>query len=394
MILCDIYSEFCCLPNFETLITILVGSVFIASCLSKDDSSFSNVIKKVREILETKIGDVFGPGSNYEIAKTETDEKVVFTGKLNDGREVSFETTQKVSVSPEFLKLNTDYRFIKRSVMLLMAMYGAFVLFYCGAYCTLNESSSLFGLLLLSLFDTIFIITYFFMVGRRNASYILFFIFAFLLTGDFLAFIVIAPESWKPIGDEWIPQAHLVANIWTLINLSVMGPIVLLKKIILPTVLLKMAKKVDFYGELTLDINLISLPGIVDKMKYIMDKTKFGDKNNFRTRWVLFFKAHKILQDENLYFNREQSSHGGVNVTPISECTNQLEEHINKSNFNALQKKILRKTIKKDPHSDTARSEFDKMITDMVKDRESVVVNNRRVKRFIKNGIIIRKERK
>lgn len=150
MIFCDIYSKFYCLPNFKVLIQFLVGSVFVAGYLSRGDASFSKAINKVQESLGLIIGDVFGPGSSYEFVKTKIDETVKFTRYLNNNRKEEFEVTRKVLVNSDCIKLNNDYRFVKKSVLFLVAMYGAFVLFYCDAYCTLNISSSLFGLLLLS----------------------------------------------------------------------------------------------------------------------------------------------------------------------------------------------------------------------------------------------------
>lgn len=220
------------------------------------------------------------------------------------------------------------------------------------------------------------------MVGRMSASQLLLIFFATVLTIVFLVFIVI-DFGWSPIPKELEASAHVVANIWTLLNLSVIGLSIVLIKWTLPSRLLRMAKNINRNDRLTLDLNLISRPGIVNKMEYIADKTKATERNSY-----LFWRAYKALQNDNLYFLCERFVDGSINVKPLAECTKQLKEHINNSNFNNLQKLILNKTIKEKPHCVI----FDKMITDIVVDREAVVVNNRWVKMFIRNGIIIKKE--
>ena len=98
----DIFIKFSYLPDFVPLIQLLVGSVFIAAFFVRPEGSFSAKLTK-------KLNEVLFPALQ---ADDEVKYELVHSEENN-------------SVSPVDQRLNSDYAIIRRSVMFIMALYGA-----------------------------------------------------------------------------------------------------------------------------------------------------------------------------------------------------------------------------------------------------------------------------
>lgn len=371
MILCIPSTTFAYLPDFVPLIQLLVGSVFVASYFSSTQSTFSDVIDKIRDILNATV-DI----NEYKVI--ETDEEKTLEMTCPNGSVCQLKKKEKIN--PNAIRLNTDYTTIKKSIMLIMAMYGAFALFYCAEFepqlCSNpTDSPSPLGLIALSLFVTLFTILSCCIFGRRQPQKYFVIIFAVLMSAIFIVFFIIIP-NFQPFPSSWEYDLHLIANVWTLINLGALWLIILLKKRFLPVILQHKA------NEFNLRLNLASIPNVIERIGRITKET-----SNYKLifRLALFLKAVRTLRRDCLYFNYDIN---GNTQNPIENYSFKLLYTIYHSHFNRFTKWLLRLLIIKHPRANTVKvAPNNSNYIDL--ERENIT--NLCIKRFINTGIIVKR---
>ncbi len=262
--------------------------------------------------------------------------------------------------------------------MLGLALYGTFNLLYWGLFNPFYTPSPL-GLLILSFIVSIFILCSYYTFGRIQPKKVYTYVVAGIMIIVFLIFIVFIPNS-RPFPNNWENNLHVIANIWTHVNLSVLGFSILIKKKRLPSLLLKKANKFNCDRSLTIDLNIASQSGIVNQLSYIADESR----NNNANKFLLFRRALKILRNDMLYFNYSES---GLSID--SECLKKINKIINDSNFRSLTKIILHAFVNKKPRANISKFTLNDILTERIK----AFKGNLDVKRFIDIGLIVRKKK-
>lgn len=370
MILCIPSFTFAYLPDFVPLIQLLVGSVFVASYFSSTQNTFSDVIEKVRDILAATV-DI----NEYKVIETEEEKTMEIT--CPNGSVCNLKKKEKIN--PDTIRLNSDFTTIKKSIMLIMAMYGAFALFYCAEFepqscCNSSYFPSPLGLIAMSFFVTLFTIYSCCIFGRRQPQKTKVFFSALLMSVLFIIFIIIFPD-FQPFPSNWESNIHIIANVWTLINLGFLWLIILIKKRLLADMLQHEANIFN------LKLNLVSTPNVVDRMVRI---TKETSNYKFLFKPVLIWEASRTLRKHCLYFNYDIN---GNTQNPLNDYTSRLLDTINDSHFNRFSKWLLRLFIIKHPRVNTVRvapnnSNYIEL--------ERKKITDHCIKRFINTGIIIR----
>ncbi len=287
---------------------MLVGSVFVASYMSQEQIKYDpdkEVSEKAKQMGVLKISDL-----DYEYTNNAT------------------------------LK---DYQVVKKSVMSVMAIYGAFVLFYCATFKT-SYMPSPFGVLLMNFLISIFLICKFFSLGVRIPKYSFSIVIGILVFLTFLICNLFHPD-WLPFPDEWNCNWHVMANIWMFVNMVICSFMFMLRRIFLPQ-LLTLQKLDHIEKKLILDLEIVSQPeGVVERMEYISAKTQGGEYS----LGLLFRRAFVMLHEDRLYFN---FSDAGV-ISISNDCISKIEVAIGNSKFCNIGKWILKKRIKKNPRAFT-----------------------------------------
>lgn len=342
MICLNICTAINYLPNFVPLMQLLVGSVFVASYMSNGQYSFSNVLNKISDILSSIVGDT----NKYKLVNTENTNKV---------------------------RLNSDYNIVKRSTMLIMAIYGALVLFYCA---TIQPSASLpspLGLLLMGIIVSAYLIYSYCILGRTRPKYRDLYIVASLLIIVSLLFIIAMPE-YSPFPFSWENKLHIMANIWTLFNMGILWVILLLRKRLLPNTLLRKANKLKF------NLNIVSRFRVSDRLYYIAIESV---NNQDISHWVLFRAAIKTLCCDHLYFTYSTS---GRLTACNPRVTKQLKGIIFlRSNFCKPIKCLLSLLVKNNPRANTTKKAPNSL---QRINEERYKILQRGIKRFISLGIV------
>lgn len=308
MILFDIFTTFSNLSDYVPLIQLLVGSVFVASYMSQEQIKYDpdrEVSEKARQMGESKISDL-----DYEYTNNAT------------------------------LK---DYQVVKKSVMSVMAIYGAFVLFYCATF-KISYMPSPLGLLLMNFLISIFLICKFFSLGVKIPKYSFSIVMGILVFLTFLICNLFHPDL-LPFSDKWDCDWHVIANVWMFINMIICSFMFMLRRKFLPQ-LLTLQKLDCIEKRLTLDLEIVSQPeGVVERMEYISAKTQGGEYS----LGLLFRRAFVMLHEDRLYF--KFSDTGVISIS--NDCISKIEDAIGKSEFCKIGKWILKKRIKKNPRAFT-----------------------------------------
>lgn len=255
----DIFIKFSYLPDFVPLIQLLVGSVFIAAFFVKPEGSFSaQLTKKLNEVL---------------LPALQADDEVKYELVLSES---------EGSVSPIDKRLNADYAIIRRSVMLIMALYGAIILFYCSIF---EEQTpfkdqyipSPFGVLLMTLVIFVFLCCITYNFGRKQSTDEGLKIASGLLIVLFFVFIVLFPD-FSLFPDDWSNTLHIIANIGILFNMCFcLG--IFLKKKSLSVILIKKANNIKF------QLNVVSRTGVGNRLEYILSQRDNHEIGRF-TIWL------------------------------------------------------------------------------------------------------------
>lgn len=371
MILCIPSATFTYLPDFVPLIQLLVGSVFVASYFSSTQNTFSDVIDKIRDILAATV-DI----NEYKVIETEEEKTLEMT--CPEGNVCNIKKREKIN--PDAIRLNSDFTTIKKTIMLIMAMYGAFALFYCAEFepqscCNSSYVPSPLGLITMSLFVTLFTIYSCYIFGRRQPQKTMVFFSVLLMSVLFVFFIVIIPD-FQPFPISWEFNLHIIANVWTLINLGAFWLIILIKKRLLADVLQHKANKFN------LRLNLVSTPNVVDRMVRI---TKETSNYIILYRPVLIWEAICTLRKHCLYFNYDIN---GNTKNPIENHCFKILYSIYHSHFNRFTKWLLRLLIIKHPRVNTVKVAPN---NSNYIDSERENITNLCIKRFINTGIIVKR---
>lgn len=272
----NIFIKFSYLPDFVPLIQLLVGSVFIAAFFVKPEGSFSaQLTKKLNEVLIPAL-------------------------QADDSVECELVNSENDSTnSPIDKQLNTDYAIIRRSVMFIMALYGAIVLFYCSIFeeqTTFNSqyTPSPFGVLLMTLVVFVFLGHILYNFGRKRSSNKGLKIATVLLAIIFFLFIVIWPD-FTLFPDDWFNTLHIITNIWILFNMCFCLSIFLKKKL-LSVILIKKANNIKFL------LNVVSRTGVGNRLEYILNQ-RDDRKIGHLTLWLSFIRT--LLQ---VFYKRQRQS--------------------------------------------------------------------------------------
>lgn len=347
MYLCDIYPIFDNLPDFVPLIQLLVGSVFIAGYIVKPEGSFSAVKNEIKQIFASLVGDPVIEG--YKI-----DEKVVD-------------------------RLNTDYSIIRRSVMLIMAFYGAFLLFYCATFCQNSPNQTIltqspFSVLLINVLVTVFLLYSLLFWGKKQPRNTISIIVIMMMILIFVSFVIWT--DFNPFPKEQILDFHVFSNVW---SFAIMGfsLSIFLKKRLLPRIL-----TASLY-RLQQNLEIVSQFKVDDKLQCISNGLINRNRHNYMH---LFFKALIVLCNDKFYFEKKSPTSDEVTFNP--ECTKNACRIIEESKFNKFEKFILVFFVKKHPR---ARNEDVPQIDLNYIMNERSKVFKRDSKRLISLGIIIKK---
>lgn len=260
----NIFIKFSYLPDFVPLIQLLVGSVFIAAFFVKPEGSFSaQLTKKLNEVLFSALQA--DDEVKYELVHSEE----------NNG------------ISPIDKRLNTDYAIIRRSVMFIMALYGAIILFYCSIFEEQTHFKdqyipSPFGVLLMTFVIFVFLCCITYNFGRKQSSYKGLKIASGLLVISFFAFVVILPD-FSLFPDDWFNILHIIANIGILFDMCFCLGIFLKKKLLLD-ILIKKANNIKF------QLNVVSRTGVGNRLEYILSQRDSCEISHF-TIWLCFMRT-------------------------------------------------------------------------------------------------------
>ena len=323
MFLLDICTAFSYLSDFVPLIQMLVGSVFVASFMSREEIKYvpdKGVSEAVKDLITNRISD-----SGYE-----------------------YQNNAKIK----------DYQVVKKSVMSVMAIYGAFILFYCATF-EIPYMPSPFGVLLMNFLISIFLFCKFFSMGVRIPKYSFSIVIGILVFLTFLTFNLICPDWWPPFLDKWNCNWHVIANIWMFVNMIICSFMFMLRRKILSKLLT--ATKLDrIVKKLTIDLGIVDNFEIVSGLNHISEKTKEGEAD----LWLLFRRAYAMLHEDKLYFNNSDASN---NLFIEKDYKDKLEHAINNSAFCRVGKKVLCTRIRKSPRVPTKG-----IIEERIKDRTRV----------------------
>lgn len=341
MILFDICTTFSYLSDFVPLIQMLVGSVFVASYMSQEQIEYvpdKRVSDEVKDLLENRISD-----SGYE-----------------------YQNNARIK----------DYQVVKKSVMSVMAIYGAFILFYCATF-EIPYMPSPFGVFLMNILISIFLICKFFSLGVRIPNYSFSFVIGMLVSLTFLICNLFYPD-WSPFSDEWNGNLHVITNIWMFVNMVICSFMFMLRrkflsKLLTPPKLDRIVKK------LTIDLGIVDNIEIVSGLNYISEKTK----ENGADLWLLFRRAYAMLHKDKLYFTNSDENNNLVFEIDYKE---RLKKAIDSSAFCRVGKKILCKRIRKSPRVPT-----EGIIEERIKDRTRVFEKDAQM--LIALGILSKKTR-
>ena len=340
MLLFDICTTFSYLSDFVPLIQMLVGSVFVASYMSHEQIKYvpdKVVSEEVKDLITNRISD---SGYVYK----------------NNAR----------------IK---DYQVVKKSVMSVMAIYGAFILFYCARF-ELPYMPSPFGVLLMNFLISIFLICKFFSLGVRIPQYSFSIVIGILVFLTFLICNLFHPD-WLPFSDEWICNWHVIANIWMFVNMVICSFMFMLRRKLLSKLLTP--PKLDcIVKKLTIDLGIVDCFEIVSGLNYISEKTKEEGAD----LWLLFRRAYAMLHEDKLYFNNYLDESNNLFIE--KDYKDKLEQAINNSAFCRVGKMILCNRISKSPRVPT-----EGILEERINDRTKVFEKDAQM--LIALGILVKK---
>lgn len=327
------------LDEYQSLIQLLIGSVVFVLLFQKED-----FLSKVRET----IGDTTSP-KNYETVDSNEWER----------------------------RLNT----LRRSIMLILGVYGCMILYYCANFDTINYNitlqnneefpvidlfPSLSGIALLSFIVTIFQVIAFskpFCLMQGKKTHILRAGFLISMVIVFLVLICIIPynriddynfssfmgrETWEKSGKQaW--ETFVIS--WVLINLLSWIPVYLHIN----------NGVIRNSNQLKTDNNIINQFGIEGRLKTVSQMSK--DKIGLYGKCYLFKRAKEELKKENQYFDKnvilyfqrvnEDTSFQTSLVKKKEELnkrfTESLTNAIDESGFSHRKKEKLKSLIIKEP---------------------------------------------
>ena len=327
MTFCDIFIMFGYLPTFVPLIQLLVGSVFMANFIAGKNGLISETIQ-LGQIQAEGTDDILG----YRLAN-----------------------------SPIFIN---DFRFLQTRTMLILALYGCFVLFYCSIFRCCYSPSPI-GITILSLIVLSFQLYSIFIFGKKRPRKTLIQIIIITTTVLFCFLVIIFPNLFILYG-KCNCIITIATNICVLFNMIFWIGLYIKREVLL--------KKIPILiNNLKIDIQIASLPGIEPRIQYITSII------NTNSSSALCQKAINMLKRDDLYFTKSTTGQ-----TFDNKIIDRIKSIISSSNFNPEDKTKIISAIINYPKANTYQS-----FISIQKEREEIFRKNS--KRLIELGFLVKK---